>query len=42
LVQGWVDATFGDSSDNLCYAVAADQAFAERPMGLPAAPKIAR
>ena len=37
-VQGWVDATLGDSSENLCYAVAADQAFAERPLGLPTAP----
>lgn len=35
-VQSWVDSTLGDSSENVCYAVAADQAFAERPLGLPA------
>ncbi len=37
-VQGWVDSTLGDSSVNVCYPVAADQAFAERPLGLPATP----
>jgi hypothetical protein len=35
-VQGYVDSTLGDSSDNLCYEVDADQAFAEQPSGLPA------
>jgi hypothetical protein len=39
-VQDWVDRTLGDSSDNVCYPVAADQAFAERPLGLPPSPKI--
>jgi len=39
-VQGWVDSTLGDASDNLCYAVAAERAFAERPLGLPAAPTV--
>ena len=39
-VQDWVDATLGDSSENLCYPVAADQAFAERPLGLPATPML--
>jgi hypothetical protein len=37
-VQGWVDTTLGDSSENICYPVAAEQAFAERPFGLPATP----
>jgi hypothetical protein len=37
-VQRWVDATLGDSSTNLCYPVAVDRAFAERPLGLPAKP----
>jgi len=39
-VQDWVDATLGDSSNNICYPVAADQAFAERPLGLPAGPML--
>jgi hypothetical protein len=39
-VQGWVDTTLGDSSENICYPVAADQAFAERPLGLPATPML--
>ena len=34
-VQGYVDSTLGDSSDNLCYEVDAEQAFAEQPLGLP-------
>jgi hypothetical protein len=34
-VQGYVDSTLGDSSDNRCYEVDADQAFAEQPLGLP-------
>jgi hypothetical protein len=33
-VQSYVDATLGDSSDNTCYEVNAEQAFAERPAGL--------
>jgi hypothetical protein len=37
-VQDWVDATLGDASRNVCYPVASDQAFAERPLGLPAEP----
>jgi hypothetical protein len=39
-VQGYVDSTLGDSSENACYEVDADQAFAERPLGLPAQPAI--
>ena len=39
-VQDWVDTTLGDSSENICYPVAADQAFAERPLGLPATPML--
>jgi hypothetical protein len=37
-VQAYVDSTLGDSSDNTCYEVNADQAFAELPSGLPAPP----
>ena len=39
-VQGWVDGVLGDSSDNLCYPVADEPAFAERPLGLAATPKV--
>jgi hypothetical protein len=39
-IQQYVDATLGDSSENTCYEVDAGQAFAERPLGLPAAPAI--
>jgi hypothetical protein len=35
-IQGYVDSTLGDSSVNTCYEVDAEQAFAERPLGLPA------
>lgn len=37
-VRDFVDSTLGDSSDNACYPVANEQAFAERPLGLPATP----
>jgi hypothetical protein len=37
-IQVYVDSTLGDSSDNTCYEVNAEQAFAERPSGLPASP----
>jgi hypothetical protein len=40
-IQEYVDSTLGDSSHNMCYEVDADQAFAERPLGLPASPTIA-
>jgi hypothetical protein len=33
-VQDYVDSTLGDSSENTCYEVDAEQAFAERPLGL--------
>jgi hypothetical protein len=35
-IQQYVDSTLGDSSQNTCYAVDAERAFAERPLGLPA------
>jgi len=35
-VLTYVDSVMGDSSENLCFEVDADQAFAERPLGLPA------
>lgn len=37
-VEQYVDATLGDSSDNTCYEVNAEQGFSERPLGLPASP----
>jgi hypothetical protein len=33
-IQDYVDSTLGDSSENTCYEVDAEQAFAERPSGL--------
>ena len=33
-VQGYVDATLGNSSENMCYEVDSDQAFARQPLGL--------
>jgi hypothetical protein len=33
-VQQYVDSTLGDSSANACFAVDAQQAFADRPLGL--------
>lgn len=36
-IQEYVDSTLRDSSLNTCYEVDASQAFAERPLGLPAA-----
>jgi hypothetical protein len=33
-VQTYVDSTLGDSSENTCFEVNADQAFADRPLGL--------
>jgi hypothetical protein len=37
-VQRYVDETLGDSSESTCYEIDAEQAFAERPSGLSAAP----
>jgi hypothetical protein len=39
-IQEYVDSTLGDSSLNTRYEVDAEQAFAERPLGLPASPPI--
>jgi len=33
-VQEYVDATLGNSSENTCYEVDSDQAFARQPLGL--------
>ena len=33
-VQTFVDATLGDSSENTCYEVDAEQAFSQQPLGL--------
>ena len=40
-IQEYVDDVLGESSINTCYAVNPDQAFAERPLGLPNAPALA-
>lgn len=37
-VQAFVDETLGDASDNLCYAVEEDAAFAELPARIAARP----
>lgn len=34
-IQQYVDDTLGDSSENKCYEIDAEKAFAERPLGLP-------
>jgi hypothetical protein len=34
LVQTYVDSTLGDSSDNTCYGVDSDFAFARQPLGI--------
>lgn len=33
-VQGYVETTLGDSSENLCYEVNSEQAFARLPLGV--------
>jgi hypothetical protein len=33
-VQQYVDATLGNSSENMCYEVAAEKAFSRRPSGI--------
>jgi hypothetical protein len=33
-IQDYVDSTLGDSSDNTCFEVNAEQGFAERPEGM--------
>ena len=33
-VQDYVDSTLEDSSENLCYEVDAEQAFAKQPLGI--------
>jgi hypothetical protein len=37
-VQSYVDEVLGDASINHCYEVAAEPAFAERPLGLSTSP----
>lgn len=41
-VQGYVDATLGDASENTCYEVDAEHAFARQPLGIgePAAVRV--
>jgi hypothetical protein len=33
-VQGYVDATLGDASENTCYEVDTDNAFSRQPLGI--------
>ena len=33
-VQGYVDTTLGDSSENICYEVDSEHAFARQPLGV--------
>jgi hypothetical protein len=40
-IQEYVDSTLGDSSQNTCYEVDAEQAFSDRPLGLPASARAA-
>lgn len=39
-VQEYVDVTLGDSSENLCYEVAVELAFASQPAGVPESPAV--
>jgi len=39
-IQEYVDSTLGETSLNTCYEVDTAQAFAERPLGLPASAAI--
>ena len=41
-VQAYVDSTLGDSSENICYEVNAEQAFAVVPAAISAGPAAAR
>lgn len=38
VVQDYVDSVLGEASVNTCYEVAAEPAFAERPLGLATSP----
>jgi len=40
-VQAYVDAVLGDSSDNVCYPVDVERAFADAPQGFEPAPTAA-
>lgn len=40
-VQTYVDSTLGDASRNACYEIDDEKGFAERPLGLHAAPAAA-
>lgn len=33
-VQGYVDSTLGETTDNTCWEVNAEMAFSERPLGI--------
>lgn len=39
-IQEYVDSVLGDSSENTCYEVDAEHAFAQGPSGIPAAPAV--
>jgi hypothetical protein len=40
-VQGYVDSTLADASENVCYEVDAEQGFARQPLGLAESARIA-
>src|SRR5688500_8151509 len=39
-IQEYVDSTLGDSSENTCYEVNSEQAFASQPAGLAESPNV--
>jgi len=41
LVQSYVDSTLGDWSDNTCYDVDSEYAFARQPLGVRESPSVA-
>src|SRR5678815_970112 len=41
-VQAYVDATLGDASENRCYEVDSEQAFARQPLGIRESAAVAR
>lgn len=40
VVRRYVDSTLGDSSENACYEVNADQAFTDSPLGIRSAESV--
>lgn len=40
VIRGYVDSTLGDSSENTCYEVNAEQSFSQQPSGIPTTPSV--